>query len=91
MRIGFIGLGIMGKPMAKNLVKAGYHLTVYNRSNASQDELVSFGAEGALSPADVAVRSDLIFTMLPNSPDVEAVVFGKNGILSGGKIRKYYS
>lgn len=83
--IGFIGLGIMGKPMAKNLIKAGYSLIVHNRSKASVDELVKEGAQPAKSPMEIARQADIVITMLPNSPDVELVVLGKNGILEGAK------
>ena len=68
-RIGFIGLGIMGKPMARNLIKAGFPLTVHNRSRSKVDELVKEGATAAVSPRDVAAGVDIIITMLPNSPD----------------------
>lgn len=80
MRIGFIGLGIMGKPMSKNLIKAGYELVVYNRSRKSVDELVQLGAEAADSPADVAGKCKVIITMLPNSPHVREVCLGVKGI-----------
>ena len=86
MKIGFIGLGIMGKPMAHNLIKAGYDLVVNNRSQAAVEELCKAGAASAATPREVAEQSDIIFTMLPNSPDVEKVVTGENGILNG--IRK---
>jgi 2-hydroxy-3-oxopropionate reductase len=82
-RIGFVGLGIMGKPMAKNLVKAGYGVTVYNRSSAAVDEVVAEGATAGTSSADVASKSDIIVLMVPDSPDSEAVVLGKNGLLEG--------
>ncbi len=85
MKIGLIGLGIMGKPMGRNLLKAGHELVVYNRSRAAVDELVAAGAQVGASPADVAARSELVITMLPNSPDVKAVAFGENGILAGAK------
>ena len=78
--IGFIGLGLMGKPMAKNLLKAGFPLVVHSRSPAPVDELVAAGAERAASPADVARRATRIFTMLPDSPDVEHVLEGPDGI-----------
>ncbi|UCE05216.1 MAG: 2-hydroxy-3-oxopropionate reductase [bacterium] len=84
-KIGFIGLGIMGKPMAKNLIKAGYSLFVHNRSQAPVDELVREGAQPAKSPNTVAQHSEIVITMLPNSPDVETVVLGENGILAGVK------
>ena len=73
MKIGFIGLGIMGKPMSKNLIKAGYELVVYNRSRASVDEVKALGAQAADSPADVAEKCQVIITMLPNSPQVRDV------------------
>ena len=85
MKIGFIGLGIMGKPMSKNLLKAGYELVVYNRSKASVEELVALGAEGALSPAEVAEQCQVIITMLPNSPQVREVCLGENGIADRAK------
>ncbi|MBV8299327.1 MAG: 2-hydroxy-3-oxopropionate reductase [Candidatus Eremiobacteraeota bacterium] len=81
--IGFICLGIMGKPMARNLLKAGYSLTVSNRSRGSVDELVADGANAGTTPRDVAVRSDVVITMLPDSPDVESVALGDDGIISG--------
>jgi len=80
-KIGFIGLGIMGKPMAKNLLKAGHALVVLDRNTAAVDELVALGAEAGVSPADVTARTDLIITMLPNSPHVKEVVLGANGVL----------
>jgi len=85
-RIGFIGLGIMGRPMALNLVNSGFPLTVHNRSQRAVDELVAAGATASSSPRRVAESSDIIITMLPDSPDVELVVRGENGILEG--IRK---
>ena len=75
-RIGFIGLGIMGKPMARNLLKAGFSLIVHNRSRAKVDELVKEGATAATSPREVASAADIVITMLPNSPDVEKVALG---------------
>ena len=80
--VGFIGLGLMGKPMAKNLLKRGYPLIVHSRSAAPVDELVAAGARRADSPADVARQTKRIFTMLPDSPDVELVMEGPNGIYS---------
>jgi len=82
--IGFIGLGIMGKPMVRNLVKAGYSVVGHSRTQASVDELTTESSEvtAASSPADVTKQADIIITMLPDSPDVRAVVFGENGILS---------
>ena len=84
-RIGFIGLGIMGKPMAKNLIKSGFPLVVHNRSRAAVEELVKHGAVGTGSPREVASSSDVIITMLPNSPDVESVALGPDGIKAGSK------
>ena len=83
--IGFIGLGIMGKPMAKNLLKAGKSLVVYDIVPASVEELVSEGAQKGTSPKDVAERSDMVITMLPNSPHVKEAVCGEKGILEGAK------
>jgi 2-hydroxy-3-oxopropionate reductase len=83
--IGFIGLGIMGRPMARNLIKAGYPLVVHNRSRAAVDELVSAGARAATSPREVAGSCDVLITMLPNSPDVEQVALGKDGIVEGAR------
>src|SRR5690242_11037166 len=80
--IGFIGLGVMGKPMARNLMKAGYPLVVHNRSRGSVDELAAEGATAGTSPADVARRSEVVITMLPDTPDVEQVVAGADGVLS---------
>lgn len=80
--IGFIGLGLMGRPMAKNLLKAGHPLVVHSRSEGPVAELVAAGAEGAASPADVARRAARIITMVPDSPDVELVLEGPNGVFS---------
>lgn len=85
MKIGFIGLGIMGKPMSKNLIKSGYNLVVYNRSKEAVDELVALGAESKISPKEVAMNSDVIITMLPNSPQVLELCLGENGIIEGAK------
>lgn len=82
-RIGFIGLGIMGKPMARNLMKAGYTLVVHNRSRAPVEELSSQGAQPATCPKEVAERTDVVITMLPDSPDVEEVVLGPKGVVEG--------
>jgi 2-hydroxy-3-oxopropionate reductase len=82
--IGFIGLGIMGRPMAKNLMDAGYELVVHNRSQEKAEELAEGGnATAAGSPREVAEACDVVITMLPDSPDVEAVVAGKGGVLEG--------
>ncbi len=83
--VGFIGLGIMGKPMARNLLRAGFPIIVLNRSRRPVDELVAEGATAGTSPQDVASRSDVVITMLPDSPDVEAVVLGENGVVNGIK------
>ena len=82
-KIGFIGLGIMGRPMARNLLKAGYAVTVHNRSRPAMEELHRAGAHLGPSPKDVAAAAEIVITMLPNSPDVEAVVLGPNGVLEG--------
>ena len=82
-RIGFIGLGVMGKPMAKHLIGAGHTLTVHNRSRGAVDELAAAGATGAASPAEVARASKVIITMLPDTPDVERVLTGPDGVLAG--------
>jgi 2-hydroxy-3-oxopropionate reductase len=79
--VGFIGLGIMGKPMAENLIEAGYDLVVYNRTRAKAEELE--GAMVAGSPKEVAERSDLIITMLPDSPQVDEVLAGEDGVFEG--------
>lgn len=83
MRIGFIGLGIMGRPMALNLVKAGYSLTVYNRTRSKCRPLAHAGARVAESPREVASLSDVIITMVTDTPDVEAVLFGPAGVCEG--------
>ena len=82
-KIGFIGLGIMGKPMARNLMEAGYELTVYNRSREKVDELAQEGAEAADSPREVAEQSDVVITMLPDSPEVREIVAGEDGVFEG--------
>lgn len=83
--IGFVGLGIMGKPMARNLIKAGYPLVVHNRSRGVMEELSKEGAQTATSPQEVAARSEVVITMLPDSPDVELVYAGEQGIFAGAK------
>jgi 2-hydroxy-3-oxopropionate reductase len=83
--IGFIGLGIMGRPMARNLLKAGYPLVVHNRSRTAVEELAGAGAKTATSPREVAGQCDVLITMLPNSPDVELVALGKDGIIEGAR------
>lgn len=89
MKIGFIGLGIMGKPMSKNLLKAGYKLVVYDIVQEAVKEVVAAGAEAGTSPKDVASKTDIVITMLPNSPHVKTVILGKDGVIEGiqkGKI-----
>lgn len=83
--IGFVGLGIMGKPMARNLMKAGYSLTIYNRSRGSMDELAAEGAELAGSSMEVAERTEIFIAMVPDSPDSEDVIIGPKGALKGAK------
>ena len=85
MKIGFIGLGIMGKPMARNLLKAGYELVVHDMNRSPVQELVEIGAEEEFSSKGVAEKTEIIITMLPNSPDVKKVVLGKDGVLEGAK------
>jgi 2-hydroxy-3-oxopropionate reductase len=79
--VGYIGLGIMGKSIARNILKAGFPLVVHNRSREAVNELVAEGASLALSPSEAAAQTDIIFTNLPDSRDVEAVVLGQNGII----------
>src|SRR5688572_5502441 len=80
--VGFIGLGLMGKPMAHNLLKHGFAVVVHNRSRGAVDELVAAGASAVRSPAEVAQRTTRVITMLPDSPDVEKVLQGPDGIFS---------
>jgi 2-hydroxy-3-oxopropionate reductase len=82
-KLGFIGVGIMGKPMAKNLIDAGYKLIAYDIVEKALNEIVEHGAERATSPKNIAENSDIIITMLPNSPDVKKVVLGENGVIEG--------
>lgn len=84
-RIGFIGLGIMGRPMVRNLIRAGYDLTIYNRSSGPVAELTAEGASAAASPRAVAELTDIVITMLPDSPEVEAVIAGPDGVLAGAR------
>jgi len=84
-QIGFTGLGIMGKPMAKNLLKAGYSLTVYDVVGEHMEEVVSEGATGASSSKEVAANTDKIITMLPDSADSEKAILGANGVLEGAR------
>jgi 2-hydroxy-3-oxopropionate reductase len=83
--IGFIGLGIMGSPMCRNLLKAGYEVVVYNRSSAPVDRMVELGAARGASPRDVAERSNIVITMMPDGPEVEEVIIGTRGALEGAK------
>lgn len=80
--LGFIGLGVMGRPMARNLLRAGHRLVVHSRSAGPIDELVADGAERATSPADVAGRAGVVITMLPDTPDLEMVTGGPDGLLT---------
>src|SRR6478735_2323975 len=84
-RIGYIGLGIMGGGMARNLLKAGFPLTVWNRSAGRKHDLVAEGAKAGASPADVAANSDIIITCVSDTPDVEAVILGEQGVIHGAK------
>jgi 2-hydroxy-3-oxopropionate reductase len=83
MKIGFIGLGIMGKPMAKNLLKAGHEVVCFDVNKDNVENVVAAGATAAASSADVASRVPLVITMLPNSPHVKSVVMGEGGVLEG--------
>lgn len=89
-RIGFIGLGLMGKPMAQNLLKAGYPLVVFNRSCPPMEALAAAGATLAESPHQVAQQSDVVITCVSDSPDVEAVVLGRSGVLEGARAGMLY-
>lgn len=83
--IGFIGLGIMGKPMSRNLLKAGYPLWAYSRTQADVDEIAAEGAHPGASSREVAAHAEVVITMLPDSPDVEQVYLGKEGVLAGAR------
>ncbi len=83
LKVGYIGLGLMGKSIARNILKAGFPLVVHNRSQAAVDELAAEGATQAWSPAEVASQVDVAFTNLPDTPDVEKVVLGEKGIIEG--------
>lgn len=85
LKIGFIGLGIMGKPMSKNLIKAGYSLVVADRNAQAVAEIIHAGAEAAATPKAIAEQCAVIITMLPNSPHVKEVALGENGIIEGAK------
>ncbi len=83
LRLGFIGLGIMGSGMAKNLLRAGFPLTVYNRTKSKAEALGNEGAAVVDTPAEVAQRSDVVFEIVTDAPDVEQVLFGKGGVVEG--------
>ncbi len=83
MKVGFVGLGIMGKPMSRNLIQAGHQLVVFDIVAAAVDEIAAAGAAKGQSAADVAARSEVTITMLPDGPEVEAAVTGPNGVLAG--------
>ena len=83
--LGFIGLGVMGRPMARNLVAGGFEVTVHSRSRGPVDELVAAGARRAGSPAECAAGRDLVILMLPDSPDSELVMLGPRGVLEAGR------
>ncbi len=83
LKVGYIGLGLMGKSIARNILKAGFPLVVHNRSRAAVNELAAEGAQSTSSPAVVAAQVDVVFTNLPDSPDVEKVVLGEKGIIEG--------
>jgi len=84
-KIGFIGLGIMGRGMTRNLLKAGFDVTVWNRTTSRMDELGAEGAKTAQSPADLAAQCDILITCVSDTPDVEAVILGENGVIHGIK------
>lgn len=85
LKVGYIGLGLMGKSIARNILKAGFPVVIHNRSRAAVDELVAEGATAASSPSEVASQADVVFTNLPDSPDVEKVVLGEKGIIAGAR------
>ncbi len=84
-KIGFIGLGIMGKPMCRNLLRAGYELTVFSRTAANVEAVTAHGAAYAPTPADVARESELVITMVPDSPQVREVILGEGGVMHGAR------
>jgi len=84
-KVGFIGLGIMGMPMARNLLKAGFEVVVYNRTASKAEALATAGAKKAGSPRELAEECPVVITMVSNTPDVEEVIFGKNGVTEGIK------
>ena len=85
LKVGYIGLGLMGKSMARNILKAGFPLVVHNRSREAVEELSAEGAQPAASPSDVANQVDVVITNLPDSPDVEQVALGRAGIIEGAR------
>jgi len=85
LKVGYIGLGLMGKSMARNVLKVGFPLVVHNRSRGAVDELVAEGAQEAFSPAEVAAQVDVVFTNLPDSPDVEQVALGSQGVIEAAR------
>ena len=85
LKVGYIGLGLMGRSMAANILRAGFPLVVHNRSEDAVNELIRLGAKGAPNPKEVTEQCDIIFTNLPDSPDVEKVALGANGIIDGIK------
>jgi len=84
-RVGFIGLGIMGMPMAYNLIKAGFEVVVYNRTISKAEQMVSKGAKKADSPRELAAESPVVITIVSDTPDVESVILGENGVIEGIK------
>lgn len=84
-KLGFIGTGIMGAPMARNLLKAGYSLTVHNRTKSKAESLIAAGANWAASAADVASRSDIVITCVPDTPDVKGALLGENGVIEAAR------
>jgi 2-hydroxy-3-oxopropionate reductase len=85
LKVGYIGLGLMGRSIARNILKAGFPLVVHNRSRVAVDDLSAEGATPAFSPAEVAAQVDVVFTNLPDTPDVELVALGKAGIIEGAR------
>ncbi len=91
LRVGYVGLGLMGKSIARNIMKAGFPTVVHNRSRAAVSELVAEGAKAAASPVEVAEQVDVVFTNLPDSPDVEKVVLGEKGIIEAARVGLIYA
>src|SRR5262245_25263356 len=90
MRVGFVGVGVMGAPIARNILKGGFPVTVHDVDGAAADRLVAAGATRAESPKAVATVTDVVITMLPDAPDVEAVAVGPEGILAGARAGLIY-